>query len=284
MADESNPMDPIIEVGDKAIEASRNPGSVPPLPPPPPPPPPPISAPPISPGPPEPTPGDMFEARQRETTDELEEMSRRHGCGTTPRMLAAMGVLAVLIAVAAAYVLLGGDDDGKSKSTGAPAPAQEQSPTTSSDPNAPISPPDPSTLPPGAVLYQGSAGPIGCVPCDGKFRLLHPTNGGVVADKLGGPAEASQAMAFPTNGTITEFGINLTNADGGKWEFALHANGNTYVASCHIAVGSTRCKTKGVDNAPIKAGDKIAVIVGNPGDPLTQGAFSASWWIVFQSS
>ena len=211
----------------------------------------------------------------------------RDEAGAVERAAEGFGCLGKTLALVALAVLLGAivyglwpkDDDDKGKAeTASPTTAAL---TTDRDQRI-IAPPDPDNLPAGAELYQGSAGPIGCIPCDGKFRFLHPTNGGVVADIVGSAGQASQSMEFAKGGTIEEFGIKLTEADGGNWEFALHANGNAYMASCHVPIGSTQCRTKGLDGTPVKAGDKIAILVGNPGDPFTEGKFSASWWIVFQ--
>jgi hypothetical protein len=271
------PFDKIFKMKEEAEAASQTPDPPPPTPPPP-------VAPIATPFGPIPTGGQTPKAdpatqyQQMQQPDEFREFAEKSGCALGTASTALLAMLAALVLLIT-YLLVRDDGSEKTANTATTAPT-----APAADPDDRPGPPDPSTLPPGAALYRGSAGPIGCIPCDGKFRLLHPTNGGVVADVLGGPGEAGQTMVFATNGTITEFGINLTNADGGKWEFALHANGNAYVASCHIAVGSTQCKTRGLDSAPIKAGDQIAVIVGNPGDPLTQGQFNASWWIVFQPS
>lgn len=130
---------------------------------------------------------------------------------------------------------------------------------------------------------------MGCIPCDGAFRFLHPSNGGVTTGAVGSAAQTQQSLEITENLKITEFGVKLTGADGGKWEFALHT-GPAYAASCHVPQGSTQCKTDAKVGAPdlpegrvlLKPGDKLAVLVGNPGDPFTEGQFSASWWIVLQ--
>jgi hypothetical protein len=179
------------------------------------------------------------------------------------------------------------------------------------DPNAPVtivgatSPPNPADLSAGAILFQGdSGGEIGCIPCDGAFRIMSLDGPGVTLSGAGGPQETALMSApLTTDGVITRLGVQLSIADGGNWTLNVRCRstevpgscgsptdvpvnatpGTTgYAMACSVPLGATACVNwSPPEGRAVKVGDRLALAVGNPGNPFTEGHFTMHWWFVF---
>ena len=155
---------------------------------------------------------------------------------------------------------------------------------------ASIAPPDASSLPKGAILFQGQSGSnIGPIRQDGLSRFMPITGTGISTDAT------SVAMTWDKGaGKVVSFGSNLhTSTNKGRYGFALFRNtpatppttspsgeaDSQYRAGCAIEVGQTSCKsdTKG---QPVVNGDRVTIIIGEAGTGV--GDYSADWWFVFQ--
>jgi hypothetical protein len=167
-------------------------------------------------------------------------------------------------------------------------------------------PPDAASLPPGAVLYQGSSGDeIGCVPCDGLLRMMSVDHPGVVAASPESEQEiALMSAPLASDGIITHLGMRLSAADGGIWainvrcmntstpgscgsptDVAENASAGAigYAMACNVPIGGLTCVRWDPETGRgVRAGDRLALAIGNPGNPSTAGHFTVDWWFVFQ--
>ena len=112
---------------------------------------------------------------------------------------------------------------------------------------------------------------------------------------------------LPAAGVVKGLGVRLSVADGGKWTVNVRCAGPQqagscnrsadtpvdpsattsygFILACHVPQGSTLCVSPDDDpGAPVSAGDRLVVSVGNPGDPVTEGHFTFEWWFVYQPS
>lgn len=153
--------------------------------------------------------------------------------------------------------------------------------------------PNPATLPPGAILFKGTSGDqIGCIRCDGMTRFLSITGPGVVASDASG--RSIEAFTWEKNGKVVSFGANLnTGSNDGRYGFAVFRTipasppttspsgeaDSPYRAGCAIEVHNTACRSDR-EGAPLFAGDKIAISVGEAG--TGGGEYTCDWWFVFQ--
>jgi hypothetical protein len=239
------------------------------------------------------------------TGDRTQKRSRRPPRRALRALLAVGGLIAAAVIVVAVVVVVAQEDDAATVSAGgstAPGPV---------DPNAPVtipgatSPPNPADLPAGAILFQGDSGDeIGCIPCDGAFRVMSIEHPGVTLSGAGGPQETALMSApLTANGLVTRLGVQLSSADGGKWTLNVRCRstespgssgsptdvpvnatpGTTgYAMACSVPQGATACVNwSPPEGRLVKAGDRLALAVGNPGDPITQGHFTMHWWFVF---
>lgn len=202
--------------------------------------------------------------------------------GCLPASLAgAIGIIAILIWLAGDGGLLG-DDDAKSE------PSASASPSTSESPSPPpaagvFAAPDPASLPPGDVLVSGtSAGPIGCITCDGQSRFLSLRRPGVVA---GNERRTSVTTIWDQDGTVLEFGANASGPNRGRYGFNLFSGATTYHNGCAMEIGQTSCRQQ--IPKKINAGEALTIIIGEGGTlvdkrPASTGDFTVTWWFVFR--
>lgn len=133
------------------------------------------------------------------------------------------------------------------------------------------------------IVIRGSSGSdvIGCIPCDGKFRVLVPGQAGVlVSGGPGDPAQSQVAATLLNGGTLRNLTVRASASDGGIWAFSFWLNGQWSVPVCKIDgranPGQLTCQDT-VSTATVKSGDRLVLSVGNPGDPITQGRFTVEW-------
>lgn len=146
--------------------------------------------------------------------------------------------------------------------------------------------PPPSSIPPGAILFQGQSGDqIGCIACDGAARYVALGGPGVV---VGEAAAMGIAKTWDVAGHVTSFGATLhtaSNKDGyGMSLFRLAKssasdNDSPYRAGCAIEIGQTSC-TSQTAGSPVLPGDIVAIGVNEAGTGT--GDYSFDWWFVFQ--
>jgi hypothetical protein len=90
-------------------------------------------------------------------------------------------------------------------------------------------------------------------------------------------------------GKVISFGANFhTATNNGRYGINLYrvvkgptADANSdFRAGCALEIGQTTC----VDprGAPIVEGDKVAIVIGEAGNPGARGDYTMDWWFVFQ--
>jgi hypothetical protein len=223
-----------------------------------------------------------------------------------PRRLLIAGALTVVALVVAGVVVLAAQKDDSTTVT-----AGGKTASVPVDPDAPVpieganSPPHAADLPAGAILFEGDSGDeIGCIPCDGAFRIMSVEHAGVTLSGAGGPQEISlMSSPLASNGKITRLGVQLSSADGGNWTLNVRCKNTEtpgscgsptdvpvnasagkigFALACSVPVGATACVRWDPEvGRVVKAGDQLALAVGNPGKPVTQGHFLMHWWFVF---
>lgn len=223
------------------------------------------------------------------------------------RVLIAGAVTAAALAVAGLIAVAAQDDKAPTAVV-----AGGSTPPGQVDPLQPVpikgatSPPNVGDLPKGAILFQGVSGAeIGCIPCDGAFRIMSIDGPGVTLSNAGGAPETALLSApLTADGVITRLGVRLSSADGGNWtlnvrckntdvpgscgspsDATVNASSGTtgFALACSVPVGATTCvRWDPEEGRKVKAGDQLALAVGNPGKPFTQGHFTMEWWFVFE--
>ena len=143
----------------------------------------------------------------------------------------------------------------------------------------PAAPPAESDLAPGQQLFQGSSGDqVGFIAQDGAFRYLSLERPGVV---VGPEGLTSQAMIWPTTGTVISFGVRTSAAtNDGRYGFNLFVNGTDYQSGCTLEVGQTSCffHLRG----DLTAGDSVVFQIGEAGHLEETGDFTLDWWFIFE--
>lgn len=231
-----------------------------------------------------------------------EKRSRRR----RPRRVLIAGLAVVAIVVAGVIVATRSDDKSSTAlDTGG------GSPSTTLDPSQPVpiegatDPPALADLPPGSILFHGTSGDeIGCIPCDGLFRIMSVNGPGVTTNGTYAPQDATLLSApLTADGIVTRLGARLSSADGGNWtlnvgctntetpgscgsptDVAVNASAGKAGAAmaCSVPLGATACVRWDPEGGRVvKAGDRFALVVGNPGAPATAGKFTMEWWFVF---
>lgn len=217
------------------------------------------------------------------------EKGRRRSPGGRRGLILGAVAAVVVAAIGATVVALDGDDDAKVTATGGAA-----APTTAAgglvDGKAP--PPDPATLPPGAVLLAGDSGDtIGSIAQDGQFRYLSLVQPGVVKGDAAGRSiavvwdkGAGHVISFGANFHTTEqpgrYGVNVFRnaaADGS----ATTTTADVYKHGCAVEIGQTACRADNVGSL-IVDGDLISIQMGEAGNLDATGDFTIDWWFVFQ--
>ena len=227
-----------------------------------------------------------------------------------PRRGLVAGAVVVVVLAAVGGIVVATRDDGKATSVA----VGDSAPKTTLDPTQPVpiegatSPPDLAAFPKGAVLFQGTSGDeIGCIPCDGAFRIMSIEHPGITLSGAGAPEEVALLSApLTADGVVTRLGVRLSSADGGNWtlnvrckstetpgscgspsDVPVNATPGTigFAMACSVPVGATACvRWDPEDGRTVKAGDRLALAVGNPGKPATEGHFTMEWWFVFVPS
>jgi hypothetical protein len=246
------------------------------------------------------------------------------GCSSRAVLLILALVVAVGIGLGGLVFLINGITDDTSSTTTTTAVDDIRKPTTTTtDPNAgpPVGPvqwrpngavntiaipgadqkPTADQLAPGAVLYEGSSGgEIGCIACDGLFRVMSIEKPGVASSAPGGPAEtAALSKPLATDGTIIQLGARVSAPDGGKWTVNVGCRKQAVegscastdtkgigtvspIMACSIPANAPACVRWDGSSSTVKKGDRLVLTIGNPGDPVTQGHFTIDWWFVIQ--
>jgi hypothetical protein len=135
-------------------------------------------------------------------------------------------------------------------------------------------------------LYEGtSGGELGCIACDGQSRFIHIARS---TTKSGDAQRAAQEMVWKDDSVVVDFGVRIGKPNRGRYGINLFING-TYGAGCAIETGSTSCR---LDPArewpPLKAGDRVTIIVGEAGTvdedgvPIEKGDWVLNWWFVVE--
>ena len=136
------------------------------------------------------------------------------------------------------------------------------------------------------MLYQGTSGAqLGCIACDGQSRFIHITRS---TTALGDTERAGQEVVWPEDGEVVDFGVRIPQPNEGRYGINLFVNGG-YSVGCPIETGSSACRVlEGQKPSPLKAGDRVTIIVGEQGIldkngvPAEDGDFVLEWWFVFQ--
>jgi hypothetical protein len=143
----------------------------------------------------------------------------------------------------------------------------------------PAAPPAAADLAPGQQLFQGSSGDqVGFIAQDGASRFLSLERPGVVVGNVG---ITSQAMTWPTTGTVIEFGVRTSaSSNDGRYGFNLFLNGTKYTSGCALEVGQTSCLFE--IRGDLVSGDSVVIIIGEQGHLEETGDFTLDWWFIFE--
>jgi hypothetical protein len=197
-------------------------------------------------------------------------------------------ILALLVAVGmfVVFQFWAGSRNSPEDEATEPSAASTSTTSTSIEPLPAEEVHAPEKIEKGQFLYRGSSDDeIGCIPCDGLFRFLSVDDTTVTKGPPGGPQEmAALSAPVPSDGTVSQFGFKLSLADGGNWTANVRRNGQDYILGCSVKIGATYClgKPPFPEDFHVTKGDRFAISIGNPGKPVTQGAFTVEWWFVYE--
>lgn len=147
-----------------------------------------------------------------------------------------------------------------------------------------VAKPSEDDLPEGAMLFSGSsAGPIGCIPCDGQSRFMSVEADGAV---VGNAAAGSVATTWEEDGQITSFGARLSTPNpGGRYGINFfYADTFEYGPGVAIEVDQQSAEYQWTPSrdGTVHAGRPVVIIVGEGGNTVATGEWSLEWWFVFQ--